>query len=120
MNGEAPAGVGVVERILERLRDTMTVERVFGEPIERGNVTVVPVAAIRSGGGGGGGGGQEEGSSGSGEGGGFGAIARPVGVYVLADGTVRWKPAYDWTRMFVIGNLTAVAYFLFARLSRRK
>lgn len=116
---DTETGGGVPERIIERLRKTTGVDRVFGDPIERAGQTVVPVASVRSGGGGGGGGGRDERGSGSGEGGGFGAISKPAGAFVITDGEVKWKPAIDVTRMFVVGNLTAIAYFFFAWLSAR-
>lgn len=116
---DAPTWSGVTDRIIDRLRHVSTVERVFGDPVERDGITVIPVASIRSGGGGGGGRGTDEASSGSGEGGGFGSVARAAGVYVIRDGKVEWHPAVDVTRMFVVGNTTAVAYFLFAWLTAR-
>ena len=63
--------------ILEQVRDTLTVRRVFGEPIERDGVLMVPVACVRGGFGGGAGEGQpkregEKGPSGWGGGGGTG------------------------------------------------
>lgn len=42
-------------------RDSLTAGRVFGEPVERDGVTVVPAAVVR--GGAGGGGGTDEGGS---------------------------------------------------------
>ena len=54
----------------------MTVKRVYGDPIERDGLTIVPAADVR---GGGGGGGDSENNGG----GGFGLTARPVGVYVV-------------------------------------
>ncbi|RZV47653.1 MAG: sporulation protein, partial [Acidimicrobiia bacterium] len=42
-----------VDEILGEARDTLTVRRVFGEPIVQNGVTVVPAAAVRGGGGGG-------------------------------------------------------------------
>ena len=60
-------GLGVTDRILDRVRQLVGVEHVFGEPIERGGTTVIPVAKIRTGGGGGGGGdGGQEGDEGGG------------------------------------------------------
>jgi len=41
--------------ILEQARDTFTVRRVFGEPIERDGLVLVPVAAVQGGAGAGGG-----------------------------------------------------------------
>lgn len=109
----------VSERILERLREVVGVERVFGAPVERDGATVIPVATIRTGGGGGGGAGGDEHGSGSGEGSGFGATARPIGAYVIRGSDVSFKPALDYTRLYVIGNVTAVAYFFFAWLTAR-
>jgi len=45
-----------VKAMLERFRDTVTVKRVYGDPIERDGVMVIPAANVRGGWGGGGGG----------------------------------------------------------------
>ena len=84
-------------------REALSSQRVFGDPVERDGVTVIPVTSVQGGGGGGGG------TSGEGEtggGGGFGLRARPVGAYVIRDGTVSWEPAWDLTRVAVIGQIT--------------
>lgn len=94
-----------VNRMIEGAQDAITVKRVFGSPYETEGATLVPVAAVGGGGGGGGGEGQEEGKSGGGAGGGFGLKARPVGVYVLKDGQVRWQPVIDVNRIAVGGFL---------------
>jgi len=64
--------------ILEQARDTFTVRRVFGEPIERDGLVLVPVAAVQGGAGAGGGEGRpsENAPPGSGAGGGWGGSAR--------------------------------------------
>jgi uncharacterized spore protein YtfJ len=82
---------------LDVVRDVLTVKRVFGEAYEVGGVTVIPVACINGGGGGGGGEGHgpDQTGRGAGAGMGFGVQARPVGVYVVKDGDVRWRPAVD-------------------------
>ena len=73
----------LVDELLERIGQTVgekaNVSTVFGEPVERGTVTVIPVAKTRFGFGGGGGSGEQEGQSGSGGGGGGGAYVSPVG-----------------------------------------
>jgi uncharacterized spore protein YtfJ len=75
---------------------------VFGDPVERDGITVIPAAAVR--GGGGGGGGQDaEGSGGGGSG--FGLDARPVGAFVVKDGDVRWEPALDLNRVILVGQI---------------
>jgi uncharacterized spore protein YtfJ len=45
-----------VKAMLERFRDAVTVKRVYGDPIERDGVMVIPAANVRGGWGGGGGG----------------------------------------------------------------
>jgi uncharacterized spore protein YtfJ len=84
---------------VERARDAITVKRVFGDPIERDGVIVIPAAYV-SGGGGGGGGTQPDGNVGSG--GGFGVRSRPAGALIIRDGDVRWEPALDPERRLAI------------------
>ena len=99
-------------------RDTLTVKRVFGEPYERDGVSVIPVAKV-SGGGGGGGGHDPNGQEG--EGGGFGAQARPAGAYVVRDGTVHWQPAFDANRLVAALSIVAVTWLVtHARIQRMK
>lgn len=114
------AGRNLPDRMLERLRGMATVERVFGEPVERDGTLVIPVAVVMAGGGGGGGGGEAaEGLQGSGEGGGFGFQAKPAGVYVIRSGRVSWQPAVDPARMVLISGATAVAALLAVWLMQR-
>jgi len=79
---------------LGAVKDTMTVSRVFGESYKVDGAAIVPVATVRGGGGGGGGEGTTPGGEGTGTGAGlgFGVIVRPLGVYVVKDGEVRWQP----------------------------
>jgi uncharacterized spore protein YtfJ len=65
---------------VERARDVISVQRVFGEPIETDGAIVVPAATV-SGGGGGGTGLESDGRQGNG--GGFGLHARPAGALVI-------------------------------------
>jgi uncharacterized spore protein YtfJ len=104
-----------VEELLQGVRDAIAVRRVYGDPIERDGVTVIPAAIVR---GGGGGGGDNEGNGG----GGFGLHARPVGAYIIENGEVRWKPAVDpnrivlgWQLVSVLALLTALAGYRTAR-----
>ena len=97
--------------------DAMTVRRVYGDPIEKDGVTIIPVAAIR-GGLGYGAGHDEAGSEGGGGGGGL--SARPVGVYRVQGGTVGWQPAIDVTRIAMLGQVVAIVALLVLRSIVRK
>jgi uncharacterized spore protein YtfJ len=80
-------------------------------------VGVIPVAAVRGGGGGGGGGGTspQDQSSGQGQGVGFGVRADPVGVFVVKDGDVEWRPAVNVMRIVIGGQIVAVVALLVLR-----
>jgi uncharacterized spore protein YtfJ len=95
------------ESLLKGVRDALTARTVYGEPVERDGVTVIPAASVR---GGGGGGGDAEGNGG----GGFGLVGRPVGAYVIRDGDVTWKPAIDPARV-LLAALAALALWVLAR-----
>ncbi|MBA3717390.1 MAG: sporulation protein [Actinobacteria bacterium] len=102
-----------VDELLKGAREAMSVKKVFGDPVEQGGVTVIPVAKI---GGGGGGGGDTDGNGG----GGFGLAAKPAGAYVITDGEVKWKPAVNPSQRVLGWQLvTAFAIFVWWRRSRR-
>jgi uncharacterized spore protein YtfJ len=105
------------EQLLSGVRDSITVQRVYGDPIDQDGVVVIPAASV---GGGGGGGGDNDDNGG----GGFGITAKPAGAYVISDGEVRWRPAVDpnrivlgWQIVSALGLL--VAWGIFRRLRRR-
>ena len=105
-----------VHELVTTTRDALSVRKVFGEPIERDGVTVIPAAVLR-GGVGGGGGQNEQGERG--EGGGFGLIARPAGAYVIRGGVVRWQPAFDLNRTIgLVAGVTAVGLVAVGRRTR--
>jgi uncharacterized spore protein YtfJ len=85
-----------MKEIMESWRDTYTVRRIFGDPIEQDGTTVIPVAMMAGGCGGGTGTavGADDTESG---GGGFSGMVRPAGVYVLRGDEVQWQPAIDVT-----------------------
>ena len=109
-------------------RDLLTVRRVFGEPIQQGDVTLVPVARVMGGSGYGDGDGEwrkptagDETGTGSGSGGGFGVNVTPVGVYVVRGTDVTWQPAMDLNRTILGGQIVgALALLLIARALRRR
>jgi uncharacterized spore protein YtfJ len=94
-----------VDEILSGAQDAISAKRVYGEPIETDDVTVVPAAAV----GGGGGGGGDEASNG---GAGFGLRARPVGAWVIRGGEAAWKPAVDLNRLALYAFLLVFAVAL--------
>jgi uncharacterized spore protein YtfJ len=107
-----------VTDLMNRISDNLVVGRAFGQPYQQGDTLIIPVAWVAGGGGGGSGdvrSGEESGRSDpgdgngrhvaphgqrqSGSGGGFGGVVWPLGVYVVREGTVRWVPSLDVTRV---------------------
>ena len=108
-DGESPLAVALSK--LDAVKDVLTVKRVFGDAYDLDGVTVIPVAAVRGGGGGGGGEGDAPDAQGTGSGAGlgFGVNVRPVGAFVVKDGTVTWSPSIDVMRIVMGGQLVALA-----------
>lgn len=83
-----------IPAIIDDLRKSASVESVYGDAIEVGDLTMIPVARIAYGFGGGFGSGDEsdaeEGGGGEGGGVGGGVSARPVGVVEVSDGQTRF------------------------------
>ena len=108
--------------------DVLSVRRAFGEPIQHGDVMLVPVAKVMGGTGSGYGtgemgdgqaGAERPTGSGSGGGGGFGVRVKPLGVYVVEGTTVNWRPALDLNRIILGGQLVgAVAVLTIAHALR--
>jgi len=98
-----------VEELVSSARESLTVRRVYGEPIERDGLTVIPAASIAGGFGGGTGkdpAGQE------GEGGGFGMTGRPAGAYVVRNGQASWLPAVDVNKVVGVVGMVVMTYLL--------
>ena len=104
--------------LIKGVRQALSVRQVFGEPVERDGVTVIPAATVMGGGGAGGGESigkpstgdseaapQEETSSGAG----FGGVMWPAGAFEIKDGRVTWRPAIDLTRVLVMVLVLAIA-----------
>jgi uncharacterized spore protein YtfJ len=100
-----------IMQVIDQARDSITVRRVFGDPVERDGLTIIPAASVQ----GGGGGGSPGDGEGSGSGGGFGIRARPVGAYVIRDGKVRWEPALDLNRVILGGQIVGIFALLTLR-----
>ncbi len=93
---------------LPRFADTFTARHVYSEPHTENGITIITAAAVRGGGGMGQNESQHQG------GGGMGLSARPVGAYVLRNGRVVWKPAFDLSRIVLRGQLVFLSALLVA------
>jgi uncharacterized spore protein YtfJ len=96
--------------------DNSSVKRVFGEPVDRDGVSIIPVASLRGAFGGGDGAPAAEDSARlSGWGGGGLWSATPAGVYVVKDGETTWLPAVNANRIILLGCLTGMFALLMVR-----
>ena len=116
-------GDDIVERLAEKVGLHAGSSAVFGDPIERDGVTVVPVAKVRWGFGGGSGRGIEEGSEtgeiGEGSGGGGGVMASPLGFIEISDGEARFQRTSDPASAVPIIVASGVAAWLCLRGLRK-
>lgn len=129
---------GFVERMAERVGGKASVRAVFGEPIERDGITVIPVAKVRWGFGGGAGSGpiavgpgiagqgapaDPTAAPGFGTGGGGGATAEPVGYLEIGPDGAMFRPISSPmpSPAFLIaaGATAALVLRALARLIRR-
>lgn len=141
--GEGSPIDGFVERLAERIGAKVNVKTVFGEPVERDGITIIPVAKVRWGFGGGAGtgpvpvgpglDGDDAGLSdeaarasarqGTGQGGGGAATADPIGwLEIGPDGAV-FKPIVPAMPspgfLLAAGATAAIVLRALARLFRR-
>lgn len=111
-----------VENVMGRLIDTARVDAVFGQPVERGNATVIPCSEMSVGFGFGFGGGpaDEKGNqAGGGAGAGGSARGRPIAAIVVTQDGVRVEPIMDLTKIALAGMTTGTFMLLwFLRLVR--
>jgi uncharacterized spore protein YtfJ len=118
MAAETQEGTQLVNELLDRIGDTVgrkaDASTVFGEPVQREGITVIPVAKARFGFGGGGGSGTREGdtgSEGSGGGGGGGVAVGPIGYIEVRDGGAEFKrirTPTDLLALVAAGSLVAL------------
>jgi uncharacterized spore protein YtfJ len=109
-----------LSRLMPAAREGIGVRRVFGEPVDRDGTTLSPAATVIGGAGSGGGeepGSESEGEGRSGGGSGFFGVMWPSGAYVIKDGHVGWRPAFNVTQVMVV--LVPVALGLAGILRRR-
>jgi uncharacterized spore protein YtfJ len=91
--------------IAEKLSAATRAATIFGDPVEREGITVIPVARARWGFGGGGGSRKDE----DGAGGGGGAQITPVGFIELKNGAAEFRPIRTASLPWMIaGGLAAL------------
>ena len=105
---------GAFERIVAGIRDRAGVETVYGDPVEVGDRTVLPVARVAYGFGGGSG----EGEDGTGFGGGGGVTATPVGALEVDEEGTRFV-RFDERRRLLGAALVAFVVGLVVGRRRR-
>jgi uncharacterized spore protein YtfJ len=118
VKGELVARVeegGLVERLAERTSATARASAVFGEPVKRGDVKVIPVARARWAFGGGTGASPE----GSGGGGGGAGWVSPIGYIEVREDGVEFKRIPDRRWIGVAAAAVGVAGILAARIRPR-
>lgn len=111
-------------RLIGRLFDIARTDAVFGEPLTRGDTTVIVASELVVGMGvgfGGGEGGDPDGENGSGGGGGGGgyALGRPVAVVTIDAQGVHVTPVFDLTKI-AIAAITALGAMFIARRQMKR
>ncbi len=102
--------------LLSQLSERLTAQRVFGEAQEQDGVTVIPAARVLAGGGFG----RDANAAAADINGGLGIVAYPVGAWVIKDGEVSWRPAWDVNRVVIGAQALIVGVALARRLQRRR
>jgi uncharacterized spore protein YtfJ len=115
-----------MERLVERIGGRAGVQAVFGEPIERDRLTVIPVARVRWGFGGGAGRAGDaidRAGSGSGSGGGGGVAVDAIGYLEIGPGGATFQPIAQPSPsplvLLATGIAAAIVLRALARLVRR-
>ena len=113
----------MLRELAERVGGSARAEAIFGEPVERGGVTVLPVAKLRWGLGGGSRPESREPheprEAGAGSGAGAGMTLKPVGYVEIRDGETRFRPIVDPAAVFgAAAGGALLAFLLLRRLIR--
>jgi len=90
-----PTEGSLIERLAHQVGVTANAKCIYGEPVDRDGVAVIPVAKSCYGFGGGFGGQKEKGEGG---GGGGGVMLTPVGYIEIKNGETRFRPTLDRSR----------------------
>jgi uncharacterized spore protein YtfJ len=121
-----------IERLAAQFAQNASVKNVYGEPVQAGDKTIIPVAQIAYGYGGGYGRGKDKmkqkesslvdgNSLGEGAGGGGGLVAKAKGVYEITPTSTRFIPA-SGTKILLAGLLIGFVMrgFFFHKSNRLK
>jgi len=104
MENNGPVQKTFLEKLAENLGGTLNAERIYGAPVEREGVTIIPVAQASYGFGGGAG----KKSAEEGFGGGGGLKLTPLGYIEIKEGNSRFRAIQDpqtWMKIVAIGGL---------------
>ncbi len=96
-----------IEQLAQRLGISANAATIYGEPVERGGVTVIPAAKAMYGFGGGTG--SKAGEEGTGGGG--GVAIKPVGYIEIKDGQTRFRSIHDpqnLVKTIAVGGIVAL------------
>jgi uncharacterized spore protein YtfJ len=129
---QAEGGVDLLERLVDRLGGKAGVQAVFGAPVEREGITVIPVAKTRWAFGAGSGSGpamareagghSTEAQMAGGAGGGGAAGAQPVGYIEVGPGGARFRPIVEPypspLMLLAVGAMIALILRALARILR--
>jgi uncharacterized spore protein YtfJ len=108
-----PPADELLAALADRIGAKLTTSTLYGTPIERDGVTVVPVGAARFALGGGGG--SDRGKAQEGAGGGGAATVTPVRYIELKDGRSRFVPLVRPARMLAVVCCTMLAGLIVMR-----
>lgn len=101
----------LLESVADKVGLHAGAKAVFGEPVERDGVTVIPVAQLIYGTGGGGGGGSSADEFGAGAGG--GALTRPIGYIELGPVGATFRPIpHPWQNATLIVSVAFAVLML--------
>ena len=106
----------VLSTLAEQVGARFTASSIFGAPVERDGLTVIPVATLRFGFGGGSG--SDASGKQDGEGGGALGTGAPVGYIELKEGRARFVPIVRPARMAALVAGAILAGMLVVRLRR--
>lgn len=110
-NNGSSANTTMVERLAEKFGISANTSRIYGEPVERDGVTVIPVSKAAYGFGGGAG--IKAGEEGSGGGGGMSLT--PIGYIEMKGGETRFRSIRDPKTAMKIVTVGGVFSYLIAR-----